>query len=360
MSLYRIARLLTIAAALLPLTGCYLMQAATGQMAISSKREPIAAVLADSATPAALRSRLEYVAAARDFASRELGLPDNESYRSYADLGRPFVVWNVFATPEFSVEPRRWCFPIAGCVVYRGYFNEESARRYARKLRRRGDDVAVGGVAAYSTLGHFKDPVLSTMLGWSDAQLAGTLFHELAHQVVYVPGDSEFNESFATVVEEAGLERWLAARQRGQELVAWREQRERQSEFIALLLKTRNKLRELYQSALADDEKRSRKQYEFGELKLDYAQLKQQWSGYSGYDRWFDRTLSNAHLVSAATYYGCVPGLQRVLSEVGGDLPRFYAEAKRLARMDKDARELAVCGAVSPPGTPVASDRAGS
>jgi predicted aminopeptidase len=360
MSLYRIARLLTIAAALLPLTGCYLMQAATGQMAISSKREPIAAVLADSATPAALRSRLEYVAAARDFASRELGLPDNESYRSYADLGRPFVVWNVFATPEFSVEPRRWCFPIAGCVVYRGYFNEESARRYARKLRRRGDDVAVGGVAAYSTLGHFKDPVLSTMLGWSDAQLAGTLFHELAHQVVYVPGDSEFNESFATVVEEAGLERWLAARQRGQELVAWREQRERQSEFIALLLKTRNKLRELYQSALADDEKRSRKQYEFGELKLDYAQLKQQWSGYSGYDRWFDRTLSNAHLVSAATYYGCVPGLQRVLSEVGGDLPRFYAEAKRLARMDKDARELAVCGAVGPPGTPVASDRAGS
>jgi predicted aminopeptidase len=360
MSLYRIARLLTIAAALLPLTGCYLMQAATGQMAISSKREPIAEVLADSATPPPLRARLEYVAAARDFASRELGLPDNESYRSYADLGRPYVVWNVFAAPEFSVEPRRWCFPIAGCVVYRGYFNEESARRYARKLRRRGDDVAVGGVAAYSTLGHFNDPVLSTMLGWSDAQLAGTLFHELAHQVVYVPGDSEFNESFATVVEEAGLERWLAARQRAQDLVAWREQRERQSEFIALLLKTRNKLRELYESALADDEKRSRKQYEFGELKLDYAQLRQQWNGYSGYDRWFDRTLSNAHLVSAATYYGCVPGLQRVLSEVGGDLPRFYEEAKRLARMDKDARELAVCGAVSPPGTPVASDRAGS
>ena len=360
MSLYRIARLLTIAAALLPLTGCYLMQAATGQMAISSKREPIAEVLADSATPPPLRARLEYVAAARDFASRELGLPDNESYRSYADLGRPYVVWNVFAAPEFSVEPRRWCFPIAGCVVYRGYFNEESARTYARKLRRRGDDVAVGGVAAYSTLGHFNDPVLSTMLGWSDAQLAGTLFHELAHQVVYVPGDSEFNESFATVVEEAGLERWLAARQREQDLVAWREQRERQSEFIALLLKTRDKLRELYESALADDEKRSRKQYEFGELKLDYAQLRQQWNGYSGYDRWFDRTLSNAHLVSAATYYGCVPGLQRVLSEVGGDLPRFYEEAKRLARMDKDARELAVCGAVTPPGTPVASDRAGS
>jgi predicted aminopeptidase len=360
MPLYRIARALTIAAALLPLTGCYLMQAAGGQMEIASKREPIAAVLADSATPPELRSRLEYVAAARDFASRELGLPDNDSYRSYADLGRPYVVWNVFAAPEFSVEPRRWCFPIVGCVVYRGYFSEEAAQSYARKLRRRGDDVAIGGVAAYSTLGHFKDPVLSTMLGWSDAQLAGTLFHELAHQVVYVPGDSEFNESFATVVEEAGLERWLAARQSEQELVVWRAQRERQSDFIALLLKARAKLRELYQSALPVDEKRSRKQYEFGELKLDYAQLRQEWHGYSGYDRWFDRTLTNAHLVSAATYYECVPGLRRVLSESGGDLPRFYEAAKQLAHMDKSARALAVCGPVSPPGIPAASDRAGS
>ena len=360
MSLYRIARVLTIAAAVLPLTGCYLLQAAGGQMEISSKREPIAKVIADSATPPQLRTRLEYVAAARDFASRELGLPDNESYRSYADLGRPYVVWNVFAAPEFSVEPRRWCFPIAGCVVYRGYFSEDAAQRYASRLRRRGDDAAVAGIAAYSTLGHFKDPVLNTMLGWSDAQLVGTLFHELAHQVVYVPGDSEFNESFATVVEEAGLERWLVARQRGQDLAAWREQRERQAEFISLLLTARSRLRDLYESTLPDDEKRSRKQYEFGGLKLAYQRLKQQWNGYAGYDRWFDRTLTNAHLVSAATYYGCVPGLQRVLSEVGGDLLRFYDEARRLARMDKDARGLAVCGAVSPPGTPTASDRAGS
>jgi predicted aminopeptidase len=361
MSLYRIARVLTIAAAALPLTGCYLMQAAGGQMAIASKRAPIAVVIADSSTPPELRTRLEYVVAARDFASRELGLPDNDSYRSYADLGRPFVVWNVFATPEFSVEPRRWCFPIAGCVVYRGYFNEESAQRYARKLRRRGDDVAVGGVAAYSTLGHFKDPVLNTMLGWSDAQLAATLFHELAHQVVYVPGDSEFNESFATVVEEAGLERWLAARHRMEDLDSWEQQRERQSQFIALLLKARDKLRALYQSALPDDDKRDRKEYEFGELKLEYEQLRQQqWHGYAGYDRWFDRTLTNAHLVSAATYYGCVPGLRRVLSEADGDLPRFYEAVKQLARLDKDQRALAVCGAVSPPGIPAASDRAGS
>lgn len=345
MPLYRIARLLTIAAAALPLAGCYLMQAASGQMAIAARREPIAAVLADARTPPPLRSRLEYVWAARDFASRELGLPDNESYRSYADLGRPYVVWNVFAAPEFSVEPRRWCFPIAGCVVYRGYFSESSAQQYARRLRRRGDDAAVAGVAAYSTLGHFNDPVLSTMLNWSDAQLAATLFHELAHQVVYVPGDSEFNEAFATVVEEAGLERWLAARQRAQELVEWREQRQRHSQFIALLLGARDKLRSLYQSDAPEEEKRSRKQYEFGSLKLEYSRLKQQWNGYAGYDRWFDRTLSNAHLVSAAIYYGCVPGLQRVLSSVSGDLPRFYDEVRALARMDRDMRAAAVCSA---------------
>ena len=211
-------------------------------MEIVSSREPIAKVLAESRTPAPLRTRLEYVSAAREFASRELGLPDNESYRSYADVGRPYVVWNVFATEEFSVEPRRWCFPIAGCVVYRGYFNEAGCAAVRATLRLRGNDTAVGGVAAYSTLGHFKDPVLNTMLGWSDAQLAATLFHELAHQVVYVPGDSEFNEAFATVVEEAGIERWLASQGRPEDLRAWRAQRERGAEFIALLLRTREQL----------------------------------------------------------------------------------------------------------------------
>src|SRR5262245_55386930 len=155
-SLRSVCRLLMLLLSGLSLSGCYLLQAAGGQMDIASRREPIEKVLADGRTPAQLKSRLEYVSAARDFASRELGLPDNESYRSYADLGRPYVVWNVFATHEFSVEPRRWCFPIAGCVVYRGYFDEQDAQQYARRLRLNGNDTAVGGVAAYSTLGHFK------------------------------------------------------------------------------------------------------------------------------------------------------------------------------------------------------------
>ncbi len=327
------------------LSGCYLLQAAQGQMQIVSKREPMGEVIANPATPDKLRARLEYVTAARDFASRELGLPDNESYRSYADLGRPYVVWNVFATDEFSVEPRRWCFPIAGCVVYRGYFKEESARNYARKTRSRGGDAMVGGVPAYSTLGHFRDPILNTMMGWSDAQLAATLFHELAHQVVYVPGDSEFNEAFATAVEEAGLERWLDERGRAQDLRAWRQQRERQQQFIDLLLGAREKLKRLYASQISADDMRARKAAIFGQLKFDYTQLRAQWNGYAGYDWWFDRALGNAHLVSAATYHGCLPGFQRLLASLEGELPRFYEEVGRIAKLGAEQRRKEVCQA---------------
>lgn len=342
-----------ILAASLSASGCYLLQAATGQMELTSKRRPIEKVLADARTPNELRTRLEYVSAARTFASAELGLPDNDSYRSYADVGRPFVVWNVFATDEFSVQPRRWCFPIAGCVVYRGYFDEENAQSYARRLRLRGLDTSIGGVSAYSTLGHFKDPVLNTMMGWSDVQLASTLFHELAHQVVYVPGDSEFNEAFATVVEEAGLQRWLAARGRLQDLAAWNEQRQRHAQFIGLLLRTREQLDQLYRLPLSEAAKRERKQYQFGLLKLEYAELKRSWNGYRGYDGWFNRTLNNAHLVSAATYYGCVPGLRRVLQSLDNDLPRFYDRARELAKQSTEERAAAVCETDPPASEPI-------
>jgi predicted aminopeptidase len=315
-------------------------------MEIVSKRRPIATVVTDPKTPEELRARLEYVAAAREFASHELGLPNNASYRSYADLQRPYVVWNVFATKEFSVEPIRWCFPVVGCVVYRGYFSEANARNYAAKLSRHGDDVAVAGIPAYSTLGHFKDPILNTMLGWTDAQLAGTVFHELAHQTVYVAGDSEFNEAFATVVEENGLDRWLATRGKREDILIWRAQQKRGEQFIGLLLNTREKLADLYKTKIPVDEMRERKQYIFGQLKLEYQDLKRSWDGYRGYDHWFSRTLTNAHLVSAATYYGCVPGLERVLQEVNGDFPRFYEEARKLAKLSKDDRHERVCKAI--------------
>lgn len=339
----RLQRTLGLVCLLLPLSGCYVLQAASGQMQILAKREPVAVVLRDPATSPTLRAKLEYMSAARDFASRELGLPDNASYRSYADLGRPYVVWNVFATAEFSVQPRQWCFPVAGCVVYRGYFNERRAQRYARRLRMHGDDSMVGGVAAYSTLGHFADPILNTMLGWSDAQLAATVFHELAHQLIYVPGDSEFNEAFATAVEETGLERWLSLNGRSHDLPAWLLQRERNEQFIKLLLAARERLQTLYASRIPEAAMRERKQQEFGRLKFDYQQLKSSWNGYSGYDAWFDRALNNAYLVSAATYHGCLPGLQRLLGSVNGELPRFYAEVRKLATLTKEARARLLC-----------------
>jgi predicted aminopeptidase len=336
-------RFILLAIAVAPLSGCYLMQAAAGQMEIVAKRQPITTVIANPATPEPLRKRLEFVSDARAFAVNELGLPDNDSYRSYADIERPYVVWTVFATDEFSVDPRRWCFPIAGCVVYRGYFNQHRADGYARRLRFNGHDSAVGGVAAYSTLGHFDDPILNTMLGWNDVQLAGTLFHELAHQVIYVPGDSEFNESFATVVEEAGLERWLTARGRIDEMRQWYTQRERAETFIGLLLVARERLRNLYAEQLPPDAMRERKQQEFGRLKFEYWQQKQRWNGYAGYDRWFDRALNNAHLVSAATYHGCLPKLRELLKSHGGDLRRFYESARAIAEGSKEQRR-SFCG----------------
>jgi predicted aminopeptidase len=336
-------RIILAAFACSSLSGCYLMQAAMGQLDVSSRREPISELLSKPTTPDPLRRRLEYVAEARSFATQELGLPDNGSYTTYADVGRPYVVWNVFATSEFSVEPRRWCFPIAGCVVYRGYFDEQAARRYALRRRMRGDDATVGGVAAYSTLGHFEDPILNTMLGWSDAQLAGTLFHELAHQLLYVAGDSEFNEAFATVVEDVGLERWLKFKGRDQELDAWRLQRKRNVEFIELLLETRERLRTLYESGSSADEMRMRKHQEFGRLKFEYTQLKARWGGYAGYDAWFERALGNAHLISAATYHGCVPGIRAVLDGVGSDLQRFYAEMRALVGESHATRRERLC-----------------
>jgi len=338
------ARLLLLVVTVPFLHGCYLLQAAQGQMQIASKREPIETVLRRDSTPEQTRKRLEYASAARDFASHELHLPDNASYRSYADLGRDSVVWNVFATREFSVEPKRWCFPIVGCVVYRGYFKEASARRYALHLRMRGYDAMVGGVPAYSTLGHFNDPILNTMMGWSDAQLAATLFHELAHQLIYVPGDSQFNETFATAVEEVGLERWLVSIGQPQQLVAWRKYQDRQEQFIQLLLRTRDRLRTLYASNLPEEQMRARKQTIFGELKFEYTTLRASWNGYAGYDRWFDRALNNAHLVSAATYHGCLPGFMRILDSVGGDLPRFYDEVRRISKLAQEERTAVVCG----------------
>jgi predicted aminopeptidase len=340
----RAVLLLGIAVVLIrSLTGCYYLQAAAGQLEISSKRRAIEQLIEDPGTEPALRSRLEYVQSARDFAVRELALPDNGSYRSYTALDRPFVVWNVFATDEFSVQPRRWCFPVAGCVVYRGYFDVGAAERYAQRIRLEGGDAMVAGAAAYSTLGHFDDPVLSTMMRWSDAQLAATLFHELAHQVVYVAGDAPFNESFATVVEHVGVERWLTSRGEASLLAQWRETERRAGEFQALLLDTRRRLAEAYAEGGPTDQLRAAKARIFGRMKYEYSLLRERWGNYPGYDAWFDRPLNNAHLVPVATYQDCVPGFERLLAAAGGDLAVFYADVERVASMPAQQRTASVC-----------------
>jgi predicted aminopeptidase len=319
-------RLLLLLVAVVPLPGCYLVHTAAGQWDLNSRRVPIAGVVAAPTTPPALRTQLGLALRIREFATRELGLPDNQSYRTYADVGRPYVVWNVFATPEFSVDPKTWCFPVAGCVAYRGYFAERRARDFALGLEARGYDVEVGGVAAYSTLGHFADPVLNTMLRWDETELAAQIFHELAHQRLYVPGDTEFNEAFATVVETEGVARWLSGDDRSDALGAFRLRQDRYAKLAAMFSETRAELRVLYARDLPDARKRAAKVAAFDALRQRYADRRAE---FGGAFEWLLRPgLNNARLLSVATYQGCVPLLRARLAETGNDLPRFYAELR--------------------------------
>ncbi len=340
-------RALLLAAACTLLCGCgtlYLMQAASGEWQVLRRRVPIDTLLADPHTPPALRAHLEEVHAAREFASRELGLPDSSSYRSYADIGRPYVVWNVVAAPEFSVSPKRWCFPIAGCVAYRGYFREQRAREFAAALAVRGLDVAVDGVPAYSTLGRFADPVLSSMLRYGDDELAATIFHELAHQLLYVRGDSEFNEAFATTVEDAGLERWLTQQGASQRLQQLRERQAHAAAFVSLLARSRARLALLYASGVARDEMRAGKAQILGALAADIRALElREGASYPLYEEWIAAGLNNARLASVSTYFDCLPGFTRLLGESGNDLTRFYAAARELARQPRAVRHARLC-----------------
>lgn len=345
----RIAFALVVMAALQGCGTLYLAQAARGQWQVMRGRQPIEKVVADEKTPAAVRARLEEVSAARDFASRELGLPNNRSYRTYSDVGRPFVVWNVVATPEFSVEPRHWCFPIAGCVAYRGYFKEASARAFAANLRRQGFDVMVSGVPAYSTLGKIADPVLNTMLGYGDTQLAAMVFHELSHQLVYVAGDTAFNEAFAVAVEQEGLGRWLTTRGRESELARHSAQEAGQQEFIGLVLRRRQELARLYASRLPQEEMRGRKQEILAALAHDVHAAEARNGVRSLYSQWAKEGLNNAHLASVATYFDCVPGFERLLAATGGNLPAFYASVREISGRPRAERHLQLC---TGPGQP--------
>ena len=327
----------------LPLAGCsnlgYYTQAVIGHLEIISHRDPIAVLLEQPETPKDLKQKLSRVLQIREFATQELGLPDNGSYTGYTDVDRPYVVWNVVATPELSMTPETWCFPIAGCVSYRGYFSHEKAESFANTLRQRGYDVAVTGVRAYSTLGWFEDPILNTVIHYSDPELAGLIFHELSHQMIYVSGDSAFNESFATVVEQEGTRRWLESIGHPDDIIPYQTKKRRQQLFIALIMRYRDLLTEAFSTARPDDWKRAQKRTLLGRLKEDYNELKRKWDGDTTYDGWINRDLNNAHLASTGTYYHYVLAFQALLAKHQHDLASFYQEVKSLGRKPKAERD---------------------
>ena len=317
----------------------YYAQAVQGHVKILLARRPIDQLLTEPTTPPALKERLRLVLEIRDFASRELHLPENGSYRSYADIKRTAVVTNVIASPEFSLQPLTWCFPVAGCVSYRGYYDPQAAENFAVSLRLQGYETDLYGVSAYSTLGWFEDPVLNTFINWPEAALAGQIFHELAHQQLYVKDDSSFNEAFAEVVEGEGVKRWLA--HKGQPPAAATTERQvRQQAFNDLLLQTRRELETLYASGKPVEVMRAEKKAVYAQLRQRYQVLRdEQWQGYTGFDRWFDRPVNNARLASVATYHDRKPPFLALLHRANGDLILFYREVAELARRPRAERD---------------------
>lgn len=339
------ARLFILLLSVTAMTGCtnvpvnYYVQAIGGQMEIWQRAQPIEALIKDSSTPAALKTKLTAVLEIREFASRELDLPSNGSYRSYADLQRPYVVWNVFATPEFSTKPIEWCFVFTGCVNYRGYFSQQQAIDFAERLQHAGYDVFIGGVPAYSTLGWFNDPVLNTFAQYPETEVAAILFHELAHQIIYLPNDSPFNESFATVVEMEGVRRWLAMHGTPEQRSGFYAAQKRKNDFIELILRYRDLLDRHYAKTLDTAEKRALKKRLLQEMQDRYQLLKSSWGAdQDRYDQWFSHELNNAHLASIATYTQFVPAFEALLSEQQADLSRFYQAVIEIAKLPESKR----------------------
>ncbi len=322
-------RSLVALAALVLLAGCeslsYYGQAIGGHFKLLSHARPIDTWVADPDTPPELKARLEVARNIREFATRDLHLPDNASYTTYADLNRRYAVYNVFAAPKFSVDPKPECFPITGCVAYRGFFSEKEAQAYADKLRGEGYDVYTGGVLAYSTLGWFDDPLLSTFINYPDSQVARLVFHELAHQLVYAKGDTTFNESFAVTVEDEGVRRWLEAQGRTAELAQFRAAQERKRELAACIKETRERLKVIYAMKLTPEQMAEQKKQEFDRLRALYPTF-------------VPAEPNNAFLVSIALYNEYLPAFERLLAQ-SGSLDAFYARVRQLAHEDRKERD---------------------
>lgn len=324
------------------LLGCdnlgYYLQSASGQMEILSKRRPIAELLADAKTDAELKKRLQLALEIREFAAAELGLPDNDSYRSYADLKRPYVVWNVVATREFSLDPVTWCFPIAGCLPYRGYYHEADAKGFADELKGSGHDTVTYGVAAYSTLNWFADPVLNTFSGYSEEYLAGMIFHELAHQMVYIPGYADFNEAYAEMVERVGVSLWFERQANPERAERAARLRTIKREFVLLAMETRSELQRLYASGLGDREMREHKHQILAAFQDRVRDFRARHKLTRGFENWLAPDLNNALFASVSTYHELGPAFEQLLLLKNRNLVAFHQEVARIAGLDQAER----------------------
>lgn len=329
----------------------YLMQSVGGHLRLVAAARPVPDWLADDSTPPALKQRLLLSQRIRDFAVDELKLPDNASYRRYADIGRSAAVWNVVAAPELSLHLKTWCYPIVGCVSYRGFYDRAEAEEAAQVLRKQGLEVLVYGVPAYSTLGklpgdYFADPLLNTFVGYPDVDLAKLVFHELAHQVVYVPGDTVFNESFASTVERIGGERWLERHSSLGAREAFERNEHRREDFRELTRSTRYELEAIYDGGASAEVKRTEKTRVMAAMRERYRALKGgRWEGYSGYDPWM-ASANNASLGLVAAYNSLVPEFRQIFERNGGNFERFYADVKRIATLPESRRSEALSGEI--------------
>lgn len=337
MPFFRGLRSLLILIVGIQLSGCYYVQAARGQLEVMNKREPIEEVIASPETPEDVAEKLELLRDARQFAVDELGLPDNESYRTYSDLGRDYAVWNVVAAPALSVDPRTWCFPVVGCVAYRGYFKKEKADRKAAELADKQYDTFVGGATAYSTLGRFSDPVLSTMMKRGDTELVALLFHELSHQVLYIRDDTAFNESFATAVEELGVERWLARDDRCDDYETWIDYKNYADDVTTLALAARDELEALYAEDLSDAAKLAAKNETLRELE-DAIGRRAEAAGIDPTGWWQEQPLNNARLAAWSAYETYVPAFRRLFASCNEDFTCFYKAAAELGDLEPATR----------------------
>jgi predicted aminopeptidase len=304
-----------------------------GQLDVLSRRQPIDDLIAADETDPALKQQLQQVKSMRRFAVEQLSLPDSGSYSDFVELDRSHVLWNVFATPEFSLTAKQWCYPFFGCVSYRTFFDRDMAQRYADELEAEGYDASVGAVATYSTLGWFDDPLYSTMLRYSEAELAGFIFHELAHERLYIRDDTEFNESFAMSVQLEGMQRWLVYRQQAGSFNEYYRDIQRDEEFVVLIMRTRQRLQQLYASSIPAAQMREQKSRLFLQLREEFADLRRQWHGYDAYDSWFQRRLNNAALAPIGTYHGLVPYFRALLEHNDGHLSDFMQQVEEIGQL---------------------------